>query len=127
MERASVVWKDFRSYPHHCNSPVLGVFWDIENCRVPPNKSAMAIVDLIRRKLLAPYREAEFVVVCDIRKEREEVIRELNNSQVPSYAITKQVKNCARAEGSVLCNSILVLKILSIKVFKKCSLCGAIG
>jgi len=62
-----------------------GVFWDIENCQVPRFKSAMALVELIRRKFLVKFREAEFVVVCDTHKERKEVITELNNAQVIYY------------------------------------------
>ena len=61
---------------------ILGVFWDIENCQVPRLKSALAVVETIRKKLLAHYREADFVFVCDIQKEREDVIRDLNNAQV---------------------------------------------
>ena len=42
----------------------------------------MALVELIRRKFLVKFREAEFVVVCDTHKERKEVVTELNNAQV---------------------------------------------
>lgn len=42
----------------------IGVFWDIENVRVPHHKSTIAIVEAIRKNFLQNYREAEFIVVC---------------------------------------------------------------
>lgn len=62
--------------------PQLGIFWDIENCQVPKNKSASAVVQRIREFFLQNYREAEFLVVCDVKKERPQVIQELHDSQV---------------------------------------------
>jgi hypothetical protein len=43
---------------------IVGIFWDIENVRVPHHKSTIALVEAIRRKFLQNYREAEFIVVC---------------------------------------------------------------
>lgn len=53
--------------------PPLGIFWDIENCNVPRNKSAASLVYRIREMFMKDYREAEFVVVCDVTKENPQV------------------------------------------------------
>ena len=60
----------------------IGVFWDIENCSVPPNKSVLSCVNKIREEFFNGKFEAEFVCVCDINKERKEVIEQLNAAQV---------------------------------------------
>lgn len=62
--------------------PPLGIFWDIENCQVPKSKSASALVQKIREMFLKRYREWEFVVVCDVKKEQAQIIQELHDSQV---------------------------------------------
>jgi len=62
--------------------PLIGVFWDIENCGVPCRKSAFAVVSRIREQFFSGHREAEFMCVCDISKENREVIQELNYAQV---------------------------------------------
>lgn len=53
--------------------PALGIYWDIENCHVPKNKSAASLVHRIRETFVKNYREAEFVVVCDVKKENPQV------------------------------------------------------
>ena len=60
----------------------IGVFWDIENCPVPRGKSASAVVQKIRKEFFSGKREVEFMCVCDINKEKKEVIEELNKTQV---------------------------------------------
>lgn len=60
----------------------IGVFWDIENCPVPRGKSASAVVQKIRKEFFTGKREVEFMCVCDISKEKKEVIEELNKAQV---------------------------------------------
>ena len=60
----------------------MGVFWDIENCQVPPDKSAFALANKIRKRFFEGKREAEFMCVCDINKERKEVMDDLNKAQV---------------------------------------------
>ena len=60
----------------------IGVFWDIENCPVPPGKSVLGCVNKIREDFFNGRREAEFICVCDINKERKEVIEQLNAAQV---------------------------------------------
>lgn len=58
------------------------MFWDIENCPVPKGKSAVDIVKKIREVFFTNKREAEFMCVCDISKEKKEIIEELNKAQV---------------------------------------------
>ena len=60
----------------------VGLFWDIENCSVPANKSAFGVAAKMRRVFFEGKREAEFMVVCDITKERKEVTDALNKAQV---------------------------------------------
>ena len=61
---------------------VIGLFWDIENCQVPRNVSALAVVHRFRERFFGGLREAEFMCVCDITKENNSVIEELNSGQV---------------------------------------------
>ena len=60
----------------------VGLFWDIENCSVPVNKSAFAIATKMRKVFFDGKREAEFMVVCDITKERKAVTDALHKAQV---------------------------------------------
>ncbi|XP_056643206.1 meiosis regulator and mRNA stability factor 1 [Diorhabda sublineata] len=75
--------------------PPLGIYWDIENCQVPKNKSAAAVVKRIREVFLDNYRESEFVVVCDIRKESSQVIQELHDAQIMLLHVSSTSKNAA--------------------------------
>ena len=69
--------------PAHSRQPEpVGLFWDIENCSVPVDKSAFGVAAKMRRVFFEGKREAEFMVVCDITKERKEVIDALNRAQV---------------------------------------------
>lgn len=67
---------------HKIRMEPVGVFWDIENCPVPVNKSAFCVADKMRREFISGKREAEFMCVCDITKERKEVTDELHKAQV---------------------------------------------
>ncbi|XP_057318978.1 meiosis regulator and mRNA stability factor 1 isoform X1 [Microplitis mediator] len=78
----------------HYLSPI-GVFWDIENCRVPKGKSASTVVQAIRDKFFKGYREAEFIVVCDVYKESRQIIQELNDAQVNLIHVPATFKNAA--------------------------------
>lgn len=71
--------------------PPIGVFWDIENCRIPKGRSAVTVSQLIRDIFFTGYREAEFVVVCDVKKESNELVQELHDAQVSSNF--KKIKN----------------------------------
>jgi meiosis arrest female protein 1 len=53
--------------------PPIGVFWDIENCQVPNGVSALTVVQLVREQFFHGFREEEFVVVCDVTKEHNQV------------------------------------------------------
>ncbi|XP_013142960.1 PREDICTED: meiosis arrest female protein 1 homolog [Papilio polytes] len=77
-----------------CNVPI-GIFWDIENCQVPRGCSAIDVVAAIRAKFLPGRREAEFVVVCDVRKEAANRLQELNDSQVNLIHVCGTQKNAA--------------------------------
>ncbi|XP_048575860.1 uncharacterized protein LOC5520570 isoform X1 [Nematostella vectensis] len=73
----------------------IGVFWDIENCPVPRGKSALSVVGKIRKVFFANKREVEFMCVCDINKEKKEVIEDLNKAQVTVVHINATSKNAA--------------------------------
>ncbi|CAH0384516.1 unnamed protein product [Bemisia tabaci] len=75
--------------------PPIGVFWDIENCQVPRGRSAVAVAQAIRDKFFSGYREAEFLVVCDVKKENAQVIQELNDAQVNLIHVSSTSKNAA--------------------------------
>ncbi|RZF43498.1 hypothetical protein LSTR_LSTR005234 [Laodelphax striatellus] len=75
--------------------PPIGVFWDIENCQIPRGKSALTVAQAIRDKFFAGYREAEFVVVCDVKKETPQVIQELNDAQLNLIHVGSTYKNAA--------------------------------
>ncbi|KAK2576438.1 hypothetical protein KPH14_005771 [Odynerus spinipes] len=75
--------------------PPIGVFWDIENCHVPKGRSAMAVTQVIRDKFFNGYREAEFIVVCDVQKESNQVMQELNDAQVNLIHVAATCKNAA--------------------------------
>ena len=60
----------------------VGVFWDIENCCVPKGKSALRIIERIRERFFVDCKEVEFICVCDINKESESSIIDLNDGQV---------------------------------------------
>lgn len=62
--------------------PPIGVFWDIENCRIPKGRSAVSVAQLIRDLFFTGYREAEFIVVCDVKKESNQSLQELSDAQV---------------------------------------------
>lgn len=60
----------------------VGLFWDIENCPVPVDKSAFALANKMRKEFFQGKREAEFMCVCDITKERKEVVEGLSKAHV---------------------------------------------
>lgn len=55
---------------------------NISTSQVPRGCSAVDVVSAIRAKFLTGRREADFVVVCDVRKEASYRLQELNDSQV---------------------------------------------
>ena len=68
--------------PHRVKLEPVGVFWDIENCPVPVDKSAFSLAAKMRRVFFEGKREAEFMCVCDVTKERKEVTDALHKAQV---------------------------------------------
>lgn len=50
--------------------------------KVPKGRSAIAVTQVIRDKFFYGYKEAEFIVVCDVQKENKQIIQELNDAQV---------------------------------------------
>ncbi|XP_052759565.1 meiosis regulator and mRNA stability factor 1 [Galleria mellonella] len=85
-------------YRHHKQRSVsvpIGIFWDIENCQVPRGCSAIDVVAAIRNKFLIGRREADFVVVCDARKEAPNRLQELNDAQVSLIHVCGTQKNAA--------------------------------
>ena len=60
----------------------VGIFWDIENCVVPPGRSAFHLVQKFRQYFVEGKREVEFMCVCDTLKETGEVITDLNKAHV---------------------------------------------
>ncbi|XP_012256062.2 meiosis regulator and mRNA stability factor 1 isoform X2 [Athalia rosae] len=75
--------------------PPIGVFWDIENCQVPKGRSAVVVTQVIRDTFFNGYREAEFIVVCDVKKENNQVVQELNDAQVNLIHVASTCKNAA--------------------------------
>ncbi|KAL5473340.1 hypothetical protein EMCRGX_G027810 [Ephydatia muelleri] len=73
----------------------VGVFWDIENCRVPDAKLAFALANKMRKMFFEGKREAEFVCVCDITKETRGVVDALNKAQVTVVHVSAVAKNAA--------------------------------
>ena len=77
--------------PHMGRLEPVGLFWDIENCSVPPHKSAFSLANKMRRAFFDGKREAEFMCVCDVTKERKEVTDSLHKAQVQH---TRMYRTC---------------------------------
>ena len=60
----------------------VGIFWDIENCKVPNGRSAFHLAQKFRQHFVEGKREVEFMCVCDTLKETGEVINDLNKAHV---------------------------------------------
>lgn len=60
--------------------------------QIPHGKSAILVVQAIRERFFSGYREAEFVVVCDVKKENPTIIQELNDAQVLRFCLVCYVK-----------------------------------
>ena len=82
---------DSKAPVHAMQVPVqlepVGLFWDIENCPVPVDKSAFFLANKMRKVFFQGKREAEFMCVCDIHKESKDVINDLNKAHVSLYCI----------------------------------------
>ncbi|XP_044005441.1 uncharacterized protein LOC122850347 [Aphidius gifuensis] len=78
--------------------PPIGIYWNLECCPVPYNKSASLISEAIRNKYYDFYREADFLVVCDVLIESEKVIQQLNDAQIDVVHVPTTHKNAADKE-----------------------------
>ena len=76
---------------HKVHLEPVGVFWDIENCPVPLDKSAFGVAAKMRKKFIEGKREAEFMCVCDITKERKEVTDDLHKAQVSTVKSVRSI------------------------------------
>ena len=75
--------------------PSIGLFWDIENCRVPPLKSEMSYINWIRDKFCQNYICDEFICVCAVDSLADRTCEELNNAQVTLAHVPSGAKNAA--------------------------------
>ena len=75
--------------------PTIGLFWDIENCRIPAGKSVLSYVNLIRDKFCKDYCCDEFICVCAVETISERMCEELNNAQVTLAHVPAGAKNAA--------------------------------
>ncbi len=91
--------KPTSSPTHSKTKEPVGLFWDIENCSVPVNKSAFVVASKLRKEFIAGKREAEFMCVCDITKERKEVTDDLNKAQVNYYIEKKKQRVMEKCWG----------------------------
>ncbi|KAI5698759.1 hypothetical protein M8J75_011678 [Diaphorina citri] len=94
----SKITKVSNSVPVPTSLPPIGVFWDIENCQIPRGRSALSVAQSIRDNFFDGYREVEFVVVCDVKKENAQIIQELNDAQVNLIHVSSTCKNAADAK-----------------------------
>ncbi|XP_065570689.1 meiosis regulator and mRNA stability factor 1-like isoform X2 [Artemia franciscana] len=75
---------------------LVGIFWDIENIRIPKGTSTIDTIEAIRKRFCSDGEiELEFQVVCDIRKESPAVVQGLNSLQVTVVHIDAISKNAA--------------------------------
>lgn len=62
---------------------------------MPRGRSALVAVQRIRERFFGGHQEAEFVCVCDIRKEAPSIIQELNDAQISVVHVAGNSKNAA--------------------------------
>ncbi|CAL1525933.1 unnamed protein product [Lymnaea stagnalis] len=101
----------------------IGVFWDVQNCPVPKNKSAADIIKLIRAKfiLVDPnYKEKCFYCITDVTKEHVKTLQAINNSGVDllhicsdkdnssDFKIIQKMEDFSRDVGAAEANVILI-------------------
>jgi hypothetical protein len=71
---------------------ILVLYSCVSLLQVPRGCSAIDVVAAIRNKFLVTRREADFVVVCDVRKEAANRLQELNDAQVCLFHKSHEVK-----------------------------------
>jgi len=65
------------------SSNPVGIFWDIENCSVPKNKSPSGIIAHIRTAFVLNRlnnREYEFLIACDVTRIRSDIREDINKA-----------------------------------------------
>ena len=77
----------------------LGIFWDIENCPIPVQKSASGVAKAVRDFIADRHPECgyakEFFIACDIRKLSERVADGLDRNGVVVVHVSSAAKNAA--------------------------------
>lgn len=61
----------------------VGIFWDIENCPVPKNKSSSDVIAHIRNFFVINrlnHREYEFIISCDVTRLRKDIPEDINKA-----------------------------------------------
>ncbi|KAG8185520.1 hypothetical protein JTE90_019774 [Oedothorax gibbosus] len=81
---------------------IISVFWDIENCPVPREKSAVDFVKKIRTTFYQGRTEANFYVVCDVTNLSNILTEELNLSDATVIHMSSKNKNAADTKISSL-------------------------
>lgn len=59
------------------NSKPLAYFYDIQNLPLPPNKDPIDCIQRLREIFGTLGSEVEFIVACDVIKEKKEIIKAL--------------------------------------------------
>lgn len=90
--------------------------------KVPRGCSAIDVVAAIRAKFLTCRREADFVVVCDVRKEMPHRLKELNDAQVSnSHCVLTNYKHC-QLSNILICAELAGLRSSSLTLNDKFSM-----
>lgn len=61
----------------------VGIFWDLENCPVPRNKSPSDVIAYIRNFFVfnrLNHREYDFVISCDVTRLRKDIPEDINKA-----------------------------------------------
>ena len=82
----------------------VGIFWDIENCKVPNGRSAFHLAQKFRQNFVEGKREVEFMCVCDTLKETGEVINDLNKAHVSTIVCLINLKPGTGYRGACECS-----------------------
>ncbi|XP_065065880.1 meiosis regulator and mRNA stability factor 1-like [Rhopilema esculentum] len=73
----------------------VGIYWDIENCQIPMNKSPGAVVNKIRSSFLNGKQLVEFICVCDSHMMSKQIVDALSQAEVNVIHVAATAKNAA--------------------------------
>lgn len=76
----------------------VGIFWDIENCSVPKNKSPSDVIAHIRNFFVfnrLNHREYEFLISCDVTRMRKDMPDDINKAGKVTSVILKYTIRCS--------------------------------